>query len=107
MNQEIKVKLYQKGYEHLVCLDKELSERSNGLVKAHDIEYYKKRADKYGYTTMQAWIFMRDFGDILYMGSDLYFDLDILINEKDLKNKSQEIAESLEEMQKEWQNKEQ
>ena len=101
LNQEIKVKLYQKGYEHLVRLDKELSERSNGFVKMHDIEYYKKRADKYGYTTMQAWTFMRDFGDVLYMGSNLYFDLDILLDNKDLKNKSQEIVEELEEMQKE------
>lgn len=84
LNSEIKVKLTEKGYRRLVELHNEIAIRTRGAIKTVDIEYFKSQADLYGYTAMQAWCFMRDFGDVMYLGSEGYFSLEVLIHDQDL-----------------------
>lgn len=86
LNSEIKVKFTEKGYKRLVELHNEIAVRTKGAIKMVDIEYFKSQADLYGYTAMQAWCFMRDFGDVMYLGSESYFELDVLIHSQDLIN---------------------
>ena len=86
LNSEIKVRLRKKGYERLMALHNEAFYRTNGAIKEVDIDFFKQRADEYGYTTMQAWCFIRDFGDVIYPGAEQYFDLNILIKSSSLEN---------------------
>ena len=87
LNSEIKVKLRKRGYERLVALHNEVSYRTNGAIKEVDVDYFKQRVDEYGYTTMQAWCFIRDFGDVMSpLEGDYYLNLDILIKDSSLKN---------------------
>jgi len=84
LNSEIKVKLHKKGYLRLLELHNELALRTNGAIESVDLDYFLKKADKHGYTSMQAWCFVRDFGDVMYPGAEGFFDLEVLIEKKDL-----------------------
>jgi len=94
IKREAKVKLHKKGYLRLLELHNELALRTNGVIERVDLDYFLKKADKHGYTSMQAWCFVRDFGDVMYPGAEGFFDLEILIEEKDLANKGDEVREA-------------
>tara|TARA_Y100000310_G_scaffold22673_1_gene21685 strand:+ start:550 stop:837 length:288 start_codon:yes stop_codon:yes gene_type:complete len=79
INNWVKVKLNDKGYQILVDKEKELE----ALVpswKAESVEHFKAKADKDGYSKYQMWDFMRTFGDKIPMGCPLPFDVNIIID---------------------------
>lgn len=62
LNDKISVKLTTKGYQRRADIHNEFVGKIRNW-KERDLEYYKNEAEKNeGYTVMQAWCFMRDFG---------------------------------------------
>ena len=84
LNDVILVKIHDKGYQHLADKhNKYVSIVSNW--EKRDAEYYKKRADENGYTKMQAWCFIEEFGDVTSIGFHGYYSTDIIIRSEHLK----------------------
>ncbi len=85
INSNILVKLNDGG-------DKILADKHNsyrGFIpnwEERTSEYYKNKADKNGYTCMQAWHFMEVFGEHTLLCVHPPFDTTILIKKSDLKN---------------------
>lgn len=78
LNHSIKVKLMDKGYEHLANQHNRFLGRIPNWEK-RNAEYYRNRADEQGYTKFQGWQFIELFGSvtgIIYHG---YYDINILI----------------------------
>ena len=78
INKYIRVKLLDKGYKRLADLHNEYI----GIIptwKKRDAEYYKRLADKDGYTSFQAWEFMECFGEVTKIGMTGYYSTEILI----------------------------
>ncbi len=84
INDTILVKIQDKGYQHM-------ANNHNKYIKYHSVleyrtaEYYKNKADENGYTAMQAWCFIEEFGPVTGWGSHGFFSTEILIESKDLK----------------------
>jgi hypothetical protein len=89
LNNVVLVKLTGIGYQRLADLWNRFLLENPGAEKslggARTFEYYRDRADDNGYTRFQAWEFMKQFGEVIYMGGRKYFDLDILIQKKHLR----------------------
>jgi hypothetical protein len=78
INQNIRVKLFDKGYERLA----ELHNSYIGTIpnwKERNAEYYKKQADNEGYTSFQMWCFMEYFGEVTRIGTSDYYHPTLLI----------------------------
>ena len=78
INEIIKVKLYDKGYQVLV----DNHNSYLGIIKSfdrRDIDYYKSQADENGYTEFQMWGFMNIFGKYIQLGKTGYFNYNIII----------------------------
>ena len=84
LNHKVMVRLRDKGYQHLADQHNQLAEHFPNMER-HDAEHYRKMADADGYTTMQGWCFMQDFGPVTNLGAHGYFDLDILIEQPGLR----------------------
>jgi hypothetical protein len=86
LNRNIRVKLNDKGYQLLA------DEHNNycGYIptfKKRTLQFYKKKADKEGYTKFHLWEFMQLFGHVTGMGFDQYYDINILIENDESKEK--------------------
>lgn len=85
LNYSIYVRLTNKGYERLA----ELHNAYVGVIPTWEKRIpheFKLKADKEGYTKFQAWTFIEKFGPVSGLCSgDKYFDINILIDESDLK----------------------
>ena len=82
LNQSIRVKLNDKGYQLLA------DDHNRYVVwipsfKKRTATYYKRKADKEGYTKFHLWEFMQLFGNVTGMGFDSYYDINILIETED------------------------
>ena len=83
VNQNIRVKLNDLGYQRLADLHNEYI----GIIpkwEKRDAEYYKEQADKDGYTRFQLWNFMEYFGEVTGMCKPNYYDLTFLIDTEDI-----------------------
>jgi len=90
LNYYVRVKLTDKGYQRLAYLFNGLLLENPQAVKSlggmRTAEHYKEQADANGYTKFQGWEFMKKFGgdDVIGMGFTQLFDINILIEQKDL-----------------------
>ena len=83
LNDTILVKINEKGYQHMA----DNHNKFIGIVsnwERRTSEYYKNKADKNGYTKMQAWCFIQEFGSVTNMGFHGYYSTSILIADEDL-----------------------
>ncbi|MBL5837222.1 LexA family protein [Enterobacter asburiae] len=71
LNDQVKIKLFEPGIEHLKCHYQELN-----------IPYEDPKLDADGYATMTLWYVMSTFGDILYNGAPHAFELAIDLEAK-------------------------
>ena len=78
LNENIKVKINDEGYQYMADKHNEIMKEWTHL-KSHSAEHYKMKADKDGYTKMQFWNFIEEFGPITHIGFQLYYDPNILI----------------------------
>ncbi len=87
INNTIKVKLEDIGYE---LLAEEHNSYAGAIPKweVRTAEYYKNKADSFGYSEFQAWYFMQIFGPVTALGGPGYYHTTILIQTKDLENES-------------------
>lgn len=77
-NHNIKVRLKDKGIEHIVKQHNELMP-----FKYHtSFKEYKSKADEFGYHSFQLWCFLDHFGNLGMRSCD-YFDIDIVFEFKD------------------------
>jgi len=77
-NLNVKVKLKDKGIEHVVA-----NHNINMPEKFHvSFIEYSSRCDEYGYFNFQLWDFIDKFGD-LGMKSHKYYELDIIFDIND------------------------
>ena len=87
INQYVWVKINEKGYQYLADKHKEFYLRI-GIEDSHPElstkEYYENQADKDGYTKMQMWCFIDDFGGVTSIGMRSYYETTIKFDEKDL-----------------------
>lgn len=78
LNEGIKVKLYDKGYQVL-------ADGHNSYIgiipnwEFRTADYYKEKADENGYTIFQGWDFFNKFSKTMRLGEHGHFNLDILI----------------------------
>jgi hypothetical protein len=88
LNNVVLVKLTDIGYQRLADLWNRFLLENPGAAKSlggmRTAEHYRNSADENGYTKFQAWGFMKQFGEVTYIGTRRYFDLDILIQKKHL-----------------------
>jgi hypothetical protein len=80
VNDIVKVKLKQEGYQRLADIHNSFVGRVP-TWEVRDWRYYKKKADADGYTSFQLWSFMQDFGPIVALGMETPFEAEIIINE--------------------------
>lgn len=83
LNESIRVRLNDKGYQRLA----DLHNQYIGTFKQwpyRDAEYFKSRADNEGYTTFQAWVFIEKFGEVTSIGMGQGYSPNILIEAKNL-----------------------
>ncbi len=82
LNDEIRVKLTERGFEELA---EDWNERAAFLdeFEKRNADYYKEMADAEGYFTMRAHEFITLFGPIIYVGSD-FVNANILIASKNI-----------------------
>jgi len=79
-NHNIKVRLKDKGIEHIVKKHNEILP-----FKQHtSFNEYKKKADEFGYHEFQLWDFLDLFGGLGW-GSSSYFDINIILESNNLK----------------------
>lgn len=85
VNDQVMVKLNDKGYEHLATIHNDFV-NTYGIktVPITTAEYYKAKADINGYTTFQMWDFISKFGSVTRMGMCVFYDTSILIQRKNL-----------------------
>ena len=83
MNEIIRVKLTDAGYQVLVDHNTELK-KELPFVKARDISFYKnlEAKSKDGYAPFQMWNFVQLFGSVSGIGLEKYMDLNIKIEVK-------------------------
>lgn len=81
INDSVKIKLNEAGYKHMVKYHKAIALFENTKDR-YNIEYFKAKANKEGYTEFQLWDFMQIFGSHTCMGMDLLFDAYILFEYK-------------------------
>jgi len=81
VNNHVRVKLNDIGYQRLAILWNELAKYSPSLGRmvADD---FKKEADSEGYTDFQMWDFMQTFGPTISQSGPMYFEPKILIESK-------------------------
>lgn len=81
LNDCVYVQLFDEGIEHFT--------NWRNMYLPSDLqkpkEYFISRLDKDGYIKLQAWEFMRAFGDTLLMGGSPLFNLTIMLDIKDIK----------------------
>lgn len=80
LNHYIRVKFKDLGYKIMADNWNELVKDVKGFgEEKRDVEYYRNRADEDGYTRMQAWAFIEQFGEYIGLCKETPFELDILI----------------------------
>lgn len=72
LNSYVHVRIKEKGYEYL-------------KEKGKNTDSYREREDKNGYVQFLAWEFFATFNSIPYMSNSNYYDINILIEESELK----------------------
>lgn len=83
INNYIRVKLKEEGYKYWKTVYDSVYQDIPHLHQyIKPLEAYKAKADKDGYIKMQAWEFMRIFGDTISLGTICVFDTEILIEER-------------------------
>ena len=78
LNYNVRVKLTDVGRQRLA----DIHNKYVGTIPGYKIvtsDSYKKDEDKDGYTRMQAWCMMQDFGDMMGMCRPQPFHLDIIL----------------------------
>ena len=83
LNQSIKVKLTEEGYEHIVGLHNDHYQRNKRLGYRTSYWYKYNRVDSDGYMTFQLWDFMQKFTSTLEDGFLIEGGI-IIINSNDL-----------------------
>jgi hypothetical protein len=81
MNQYIKVKIYDIGYQRLADLHNKHIGHILGW-EMRNANYYKNRADEDGYTRYQLWQFIEDFGPVTGLVMVDFYNVNILIEVK-------------------------
>ena len=84
LNHNVRVKLTELGYQRLA----DLHNSYIGQIpkwEERKSEDYRSQADEDGYTRFQMWSFMDKFGDVTGLCKPSYYDLEILIDTKDIK----------------------
>lgn len=79
LNDKVKVKIKEAGYEYLAKQEAELLKHLN--VQIRTAEDYKNQADSDGYSRMQIWEMLDSFGGT-HMKIQDYIEMDILIEQK-------------------------
>lgn len=90
VNETVKVRLTQRGHALLRMRREELNESiyKRGGTGLGD---YEPNEDENGYTTFQMHTFMSTFGEHVRLGTQLLFDVDILIPARHLIQRKPEI----------------
>lgn len=83
VNRDIRVRLTDLGYQRLADLHNEYIGKIPKWEE-RDAIYYKKKADKDGYTTFQMWTFMECYGEVTQIGYSMYYETEILIDCNDI-----------------------
>ncbi len=91
INNYVYVKLTDIGYEQYLDKLKYYHDTTPTLFEWPTIENIKLKEDKNGYLKFQMWEVMDLFGENLFNGCDKPFELDILIDENDLKYRDIEL----------------
>ena len=87
INDYVYVKLNDLGYQHLADLHRDLYVNigiEDPEPEMSTKEYYENKATKDGYTSMQMWVFMSEFGSRSSIGFKQMYSTNILFNIKDL-----------------------
>lgn len=82
INSYVRIKLTRVGIQRLRSNHKKMFE----YYPSCKTKFIPPEVDEEGFSEMQLWKVMQNFGDLLYIGStELPFELDIKIDDKDLK----------------------
>lgn len=74
LNESIKVKLKESGYQILAdSFNKTLT------YSKYSVQYFKNKVDKDGYYRIQVWEFMQIFGPHIRLGMNPPFHLDVIL----------------------------
>ena len=84
LNDKIKVKLTDAGYQHMANYENDLLKNYPSYTPK-TIEDYKSKVDTKGYYTFQTWEFMQIYGSIMCNGMKQHFEMNIVIDSNDLK----------------------
>ena len=84
LNEYVLVKLNDVGYQKLLFDYNKYHDISPDIFKYKTIEDLKSEADSNGYTKFQMWELMHIFGENMWNGSIVPFNMNILIDESDL-----------------------
>lgn len=79
LNDQVKVRLNEKGRQILKNTHDRLNKDSNGFLG----EYKPEAEDENGYTKFTLWVLMNEFGEHLTHGFDAPFDTNIVLEGKE------------------------
>lgn len=79
LNNDIKVKLTEAGYQHWMTDWNKYYVLLNDKEMIQPLSYFKKKEDKDGYVTFQGWQFMEIFGKTIDAGRPPIFSTGIII----------------------------
>jgi hypothetical protein len=84
LNEQVLVKLKDAGIERMVNDHNTFVIEYNNVCRKKildetTIEEYKKKANAEGYYTFQMWAFMESFGAVTGIGTNIYYETNILI----------------------------
>ena len=86
INNEVLIKLTDVGYNMYLDILKCYHNMAPTVFEWPTIEGIKSKENKNGYLKFQVWEVMKIFGEKLFLGSNSPFEMDILIDESDLKD---------------------
>jgi ribosomal protein L5 len=86
LNADVKVRLTDLGRKKYKEYYQELINYSHPSKEVRDYMLTPKEEDSDGYCTFAIWELMQFFGKHIYLGCKPLFDMNILINEKDIEN---------------------
>jgi hypothetical protein len=88
LNSTIYVRLHEKGFQRLADAHNEFCSRIPNWEKRTP-EHYQKMVNDDGYYSFQAWDFIQTFGPVTSLGMHNIYDINILIEDSDLKDANQ------------------
>jgi len=88
INNIVYVKLKKEGYEHLAKMHRKLfgGNIEDPFPEMRTAEYYKKRADKEGWSQFQMHVFMSKFGEVMHVGTTNMFSAVMRFDNEDMEN---------------------